>query len=99
MVSAENVYIFAFQILKISERIISDQVAHEHPREDNSDLCYWAEITGLHKYLTDTKEKQIYVENRRVSFMYFIVDKSIFLLSARFMVWCPYRYRCDWFPK
>ena len=36
---------------------------------------------------------------RRVSFMYFIVDKRIFLLSARLMVGCPYRYRCDWFPK
>ena len=43
--------------------------------------------------------KQIYVENRRVSFMYFVVDKSIILLSARFIVWCPYKYRCDWFPK
>ena len=31
--------------------------------------------------------------------MYFIVDKRIFLLSAKFMVWCPYRYRCDWFAK
>ena len=31
--------------------------------------------------------------------MYFIVDRRIFLLSAKFMVWCPYRYRCDWFPK
>ena len=33
-----------------------------------------------------------YVEKRRVSFMYFIVDKRILLLSAKFMVWCPYRY-------
>ena len=31
--------------------------------------------------------------------MYFIVDKIIFLLSAKFMVGWPYRYRCDWFPK
>ena len=30
--------------------------------------------------------KQSYVEKRRLSFMYFIVDKIIFLLSARFMV-------------
>ena len=43
--------------------------------------------------------KQTYVEKHRVSFMYFIVDKRIFLLSAKFMVWCPYRYRCDWFAK
>ena len=33
-----------------------------------------------------------YVEKRRVSLMYFIVDKRILLLSAKFMVWCPYRY-------
>ena len=43
--------------------------------------------------------KQSYVEKRRVSFMNFIVDKRIFLLSAKFTVWCPYRYRFDWFPK
>ena len=30
--------------------------------------------------------KQSYVEKRRLSFMYFIVDKIIFLLSARFTV-------------
>ena len=42
---------------------------------------------------------QSYVEKRRVSFMNFIVDKRIFLLSAKFTVWCPYRYRFDWFPK
>ena len=30
--------------------------------------------------------KKSYVEKRRLSFMYFIVDKLIFLLSARFMV-------------
>ena len=35
----------------------------------------------------------------RVSFMYFIVEKRIFLLSAKFTVGCPYRYRCDWFSK
>ena len=33
-----------------------------------------------------------YVEKRQVSFMYFIVDKRILLLSAKFMVWGPYRY-------
>ena len=44
-------------------------------------------------------EQQIYVGIRRVSFMYFIVDKRIFLSSAKFTVGCPYRYRCDWFPK
>ena len=33
-----------------------------------------------------------YVEKRRVSFMYFIVEKRILRLSAKFMVWCPYRY-------
>ena len=43
--------------------------------------------------------KQSYVEKRRLSFMNFIVDKRIFLLSAKFTVWCPYRYRFDWFPK
>ena len=43
--------------------------------------------------------KQIYVEKRRVSFMYFIVAKIIFLLSLKFMVWWPYRYRRDWFPR
>ena len=31
--------------------------------------------------------------------MYSIVEKRIFLLSAKLMVRCPYRYRCDWFPK
>ena len=31
--------------------------------------------------------KQIYVEKRRISFMYFIVAKIIFLLSSKFMVW------------
>ena len=30
--------------------------------------------------------KQSYVEKRRLSFMYFNVDKISFLLSARFMV-------------
>ena len=30
--------------------------------------------------------------------MYSIVDKRIFLWSAKLMVGCPYRYRCDWFP-
>ena len=30
--------------------------------------------------------EQFYVENRRVSFMYFIVDKMSFLLSAKFIV-------------
>ena len=40
-----------------------------------------------------------YVEKRRVSFMYLIVDKRIFLLSAKFIVRCPYKYKCDWFPK
>ena len=30
--------------------------------------------------------KQSYVEKRRLSFMYFIVDKIIFLLSVKFMV-------------
>ena len=44
-------------------------------------------------------EERIYDKKRRVSFMYFIVDKRIFLLSARLTVGCPYRYRCDWFPK
>ena len=29
--------------------------------------------------------KQSYIEKRRLSFMYFIVDKMIVLLSARFM--------------
>ena len=43
--------------------------------------------------------KQIYVEKRRVSFMYFIVDKRMFLLSAKFMIWFPNEYRCDWFAK
>ena len=23
----------------------------------------------------------------------------MFLLSAKFMIWFPYKYRCDWFPK
>ena len=31
--------------------------------------------------------------------MYSIVDKRIFLLPAKLMAWCPYRYRCDLFPK
>ena len=43
--------------------------------------------------------KQSYIEKRRLSFMYFIVDKMIILLSARFMIGWPYIYRCDWFPK
>ena len=30
--------------------------------------------------------KQSYIEKRRLSFMYFIVDKIIILLSARFMI-------------
>ena len=40
-----------------------------------------------------------YVEKRRVSFMSLIVDKRIFLLSAKFIVRCPYKYKCGWFPK
>ena len=43
--------------------------------------------------------RQTYVEKRLVYFMYFIVDKRSFLLSSKFMVWCPYRYKCDRFPK
>ena len=42
---------------------------------------------------------QSYVEKPRFSFMNSIADKRIFLLSAKFTVWCPYKYRFDWFPK
>ena len=35
--------------------------------------------------------KQIYFERRQVSFMYFIDDIRIFVLSAKFIVSCPYR--------
>ena len=31
-------------------------------------------------------KEQSYIEKRRLSFMYFIVDKMIILLSARFMI-------------
>ena len=36
-----------------------------------------------------------YVEKRRVSFIYFIVDKIIILLSDLFKDGSPYKYNCD----
>ena len=36
---------------------------------------------------------------RLVSFMNFIVDKIIFLLSELFMVGSPYKYSCIWLSK
>ena len=34
-----------------------------------------------------------------MSLVYSIVDKRIFLLSAKLLVRCRYRYTCDCFPK
>ena len=42
--------------------------------------------------------KQIHVEKRTVYCLYFIVDNSSFLLSAKFMVCGRYRYKRDWLP-
>ena len=53
----------------------------------------------LRRGWVDGVGEQTCVEKRQVSFMYSIVDKRIFLLSAKLMVRCPRRYRCDWFPK
>ena len=36
-----------------------------------------------------------YVEKHRVSFIYFIVDKIIILLSESFKDRSPYTYNCD----
>ena len=36
-----------------------------------------------------------YVEKRRVSIKYFIVDKIIILLSDSFKDGSPYKYNCD----
>ena len=44
-------------------------------------------------------QKQIYDENRRVPFIYLIVDKRIFLLSVEIIDGCPYKYNCDLFPR
>ena len=83
-------------------------LAREYCEQNNAGLDITQETTKLTQFISrgavflhiksHLTEEKIYVEQRRVSFMYFIVDKRIFLLSAKFTVG-PYRYRCDWFPK
>ena len=55
--------------------------------------------TNIRNWEGDGTSSKNLREKRRVSFIYFIVDKIIILLSESFKDGSPYKYNCDRFTS